>query len=104
MKRVVLVVTLCMTAACESSAGAEGMDRSEFVSTSVALRRATVAGELDGTMRDSILEAHGTTEAELRDYIEQRADDPEAIADTWREIMDSIAARDSLTADNDSTS
>lgn len=105
MKRALVALALIALApACEATSGEDGMGRSEFVATYVALRRATVQGELDEATRDSILEAHGTTQEALRDYIEQRADDPEAIADTWREIMDSIASRDTLTAQPDSTS
>ena len=89
-------------AACDGGGAEGGMSRSEFVATYVALRRATVAGQLDAVTRDSILDAHRTSEAELRAYIEQRADDPDAIADTWREVMDSIAARDSAETDTDS--
>ena len=105
MKRALVALLLVALApACDASRGEKGIGRSEFVATYVALRRATVRGELDAATRDSILEAHGVSAGELRDYIEQRADDPEAIADTWREIMDSVAVRDTLTAEPDSTS
>ena len=103
MKRALVALALVAGAACDAARD-DGMSRTEFVATYVALRRATVAGELDAAKRDSILEAHGTTAEELRDYIERRADDPQGIADTWREIMDSIAARDTLAAPDDSTS
>ena len=101
MKPSVLIAALVLAGACRP-AGEEGMSREAFVATYIDLRSATVAGELDAGTRDSILEAHGTTEAELRAYLDQRADDPEAIADTWREVMDSVAAAaDTVAAEAD---
>ena len=99
MRRATLVALLALGggAACDASAE-EGMARGDFVATYIDLRRATVAGELDAATRDSILAAHGTSEEELRAYVERHADDPEAIADTWREIVDRTAARDSVAA------
>ena len=97
-RRAGLVLALALVAGCQAPEGEEGIERDGFVATYVALRRATVAGELDSERRDSILEAHRTSEEELRAYIERHADDPDAIADTWREINDSIAARDSASA------
>ena len=96
-----LLGALLLVSACERPASYDGLEREEFVATYVDLRRATVAGELDAQTRDSILEAHGTTEEALRDYIEQRAEDPEAIAETWREINERITARDTMSADDD---
>jgi hypothetical protein len=96
-----LLLAAALLVACQDSDADNGIDRSRFVATYVDLRRATNARALDDATRDSILEAHGTTEAELRAYVELRANDPEAIADTWREIMDSIAAGDSIVAQKD---
>ena len=102
MRRAVpLLGALLLASACERPATYDGLEREEFVATYVDLRRATVAGELDEQTRDSILEAHGTTEEALRDYVEQRAEDPEAIADTWREINERISARDTMPVDDD---
>ena len=88
----VVAVALAASAGCADVAEEEGMGRDEFVSTYLDLRRATVDGRLDEAVRDSILDAHGTTDEEMRAYVDARADDPDAIAQTWREITDSIAA------------
>ena len=102
MRRAVLAaLALALAAGCDTPASEGGVERDEFVAAYVALRRATIAGELYPARRDSILEAHGTSEAELRAYIERHADDPAALADTWRAINDSIAARDSAATASD---
>ena len=94
-----LLATGFVAAACEQRTDAEIEGRATFVATYIDLRRATVAGTLDDGVRDSILRAHGTTEEELRAYVEQHAEDPATLSDTWREIMDSLTARDSVAAD-----
>lgn len=88
-------------AACDDDEP-DGIDRSDFVAAFVDLRAATVQGTLDSLVRDSILDAHGLTEADLRAYIQARSDDPDALSETWREVLDSIAARDSAAALPDS--
>lgn len=93
-----IAALLVIGAACDEGADAGGMDRSEFVAAFVDLREATVLGTLDSARRDSILAAHEVTEVDLRAYIEAHSDDPDALAETWREVLDSIAARDSAAA------
>ena len=100
MKRGVLVLALALLA-CDRPAGESGIDRETFVATYVDLRRATVDGRLDDATRDSILDAHGTTADELRAFVTARADDPEAIADAWRDIHETLTAPpDSVLADS----
>ena len=104
MIRPLLAGTLAFSiVACEGRTE-DGISREDFVRAYVDLRGATVDGRLDAATRDSILEAHGTSEEELRAYIETRAANPEDIADTWREIMDSIAAREAPPAEPDTLS
>lgn len=101
-----LVPTLALTslAGCGGEAEQPPIDRETFVSTYVALRRAMVADTLEAGTRDSILAAHEVTADELRAWIEVQADDPEALAEVWREVLDSLtAAPDSLTADSAET-
>lgn len=99
LRRPALVALVAGTAAlgaCDEPAeGAEGIDRQTFVATYADLRRAVVADSLDDAVRDSILAARGVTEADLRDYVDRRATDPDALSKTWREVLDTIAARDS---------
>ena len=97
------LIGLAFAAACGGGGDEQGVSRAAFVGAYIDLRGATVAGELDARTRDSILSAHGTTEEELRAYVTQRAEDPDAIADTWREIMDSIAAREIAAVASDTT-
>ena len=101
MRALLLVPLLAAAAACDDSTES-GISREEFVSTFVDLREAAVRGTLDSVVRDSILAAHDASEAELRAYIEARRGDPEALADTWRAVLDSIVARDSVAAAGDS--
>lgn len=78
--------------ACEAG-GDEGVDRDTFVAAYADLRRA--AGDsLDEAARDSILARHGVTADELRAFVERHSDDPATLAETWREVMDSLAPRD----------
>ncbi|HEX6588512.1 MAG TPA: hypothetical protein VF039_05770 [Longimicrobiales bacterium] len=101
--RALLPALLLATAAGACGEPAEdGIGREDFVATFVDLREAAVRGTLDDAARDSILAAHDATEAELRAYIEARRADPEALADTWRVVLDSIVARDSVAAARDS--
>jgi hypothetical protein len=95
-----LVLGAFAAAGCEPAAP-EGIDRDTFIAAYVDLRRAAVDGQLDSLVRDSILRAHDVTETELRGYIDERRDDPAAISDTWREIMDSIAPPDTGTESDD---
>jgi hypothetical protein len=99
-----VVAMIALLADCDGGAERGGIERAEFVATFVDLREATVRGTLDSASRDSILAAHGVTEAELRAYVEARSDDPDALAETWREVLDSVAARDSAAAPPDSNS
>ena len=99
-----LVALVALLAGCGGDAERGGIERAEFVATFVDLREATVRGTLDSASRDSILGAHDVTEAELRAYVEARSDDPEALAETWRAVLDSVAARDSAAAPPDTTS
>lgn len=96
----VLLALAVLGGACDAPAAEGGIERDAFIATYVDLRRATVDGRLDAATRDSILGAHGTTEEELRAYVTARADDPEAIADTWREINEILTApTDTVSAD-----
>lgn len=96
-----LVSGAVLTACTERPAEPDGIDRETFVAVYVDLRQAVVAGAGDSAVRDSILAGHGLTEAELRAYVDERAGDPAGLAETWREIMDSIAARDTAGARSD---
>ncbi len=93
-----LAALFACTAACGDSGDPGGIEQSEFVATFLDLREATIRARLDSTRRDSILAEHEVTEAQLRAYIEARSKDPNALAETWREVLDSIAARDSAAA------
>ena len=97
-----LLAIAAMAPSCGDDDARGGIGRGQFAAAFVDLREATVRGTLDSASRDSILNAHGLTEAELRAYLEARGDDPEALADTWREVLDSIAARDSTAVTPDS--
>ena len=101
---VVLLALVVAAAGCDDGPAGGGLEREVFVRTFVDLRQATVAGTLDSVRRDSILGAHGVTEAELRAYVQARAEDPEALAATWREVLDTIAARDSVARLSDTVS
>jgi len=79
-----------------------GIDRDTFVATYVDLRLAALAGALDSLARDSILRSHDVTEADLRAYLESRADDPAALSKTWREVMDRMAPPDTVLESDDS--
>ena len=98
-----LLVACAIVAGC-GGGETDGLERSEFVAAFLDLREASVRGTLDSTSLDSILGAHDVTEAELRAYVAARSDDPDALAETWREVLDSIAARDSAAAPVDSVS
>lgn len=92
-----LVAALCAFAfvGCDEPEPHAGIDRDTFVRVYLDLRAATVAGTLDAAARDSILAAHDVGEEDMQAFIEGRAADPDALAQTWRDVMDSIAARDS---------
>lgn len=92
-----------LTACTEPSAEAVGIERERFVAVYIDLRDAMVDGAADSAGRDSVLAAHGVTRDELRAYVDAYADDPAALAETWREIMDSVAARDTTRTTDDST-
>ena len=97
-RALVPVLAFCaggLAAACDDSGASEGIDEDTFVATYVDLRSAVVADSLDAAVRDSILAAHDVTAADLRGYVERRAMDPDALAETWRAILDTVAARDS---------
>ncbi|HUF13549.1 MAG TPA: hypothetical protein VMN78_10650 [Longimicrobiales bacterium] len=93
-------IALCagLTMACAEESESEGIDEETFVGTYVDLRGAVVADSLDAAVRDSILAAHDVTAADLRDYVDRHAANPDGLAETWRAILDSIAARDSAAA------
>ena len=93
-----MLLLVAVWLACARTEDPPGIDRDTFVAAYVDLRRATVAGRLDAAVRDSILRAHDVSEADLRAYIESRADDPAALSATWTEIRDSLAATDSAAA------
>lgn len=98
-----LLLAACAATACDPGAGSDGgLDRSDFVAAYVDLRQALLRDSLDEERRDSILAAHGVTADGMRDYVERHADDPAALADAWREVIDSTAARDSAAAARDS--
>lgn len=99
-----LLALIAVAYGCDDGAGQGGIGRSEFVRAFVDLREATVRGTLDSVRLDSILTEHGVTEAELRAYVEAHSADPDALAATWREVLDSVAARDSAAAAPDSVS
>ena len=102
MTRGALLFALAIAlAACEAPTADAGIDRETFVATYVDLRRATVDGRLDESVRDSILAARGTTQEELRAFLTSREDDPQAVADAWREINETLTAPPD-TADADS--
>lgn len=99
----VLLLGACAASACDPGDGSDGgIDRSDFVAAYVDLRQAVLRDSVDEARRDSILAVHGVTADEMRDYIERHADDPAALADTWREVIDNTAARDSAAAARDS--
>jgi hypothetical protein len=87
-----LLALALLAGACDTPDADAGIDREAFVATYVALRRATLEGRLDEPTRDSILEAHGTTEEELRAWLRAREDDPQSIAEAWREINETLSA------------
>ena len=93
-----LAVTSLTLGCADRSREADGIDRGTFVATYIDLRRAVIAGSLDDTVRDSILALHDVSEADLRDYVDRHATDPEVLSATWREVLDSIARRDSAVA------
>lgn len=90
----VAALCACVMFACDEPEPQTGIGRDAFVRAYLDLRAATVAGTLDAATRDSILTAHDISEDEMQAFIEGRADDPEALAQIWRDVMDSIAARD----------
>lgn len=95
-----IALLLPIAAGCGQADGGDApMDRSTYVAAYVDLREAVMLDDSLGEQeRDSILALHGISADEMRAYIERHAHDPAALADTWREVMDSIAARDSVAA------
>ena len=97
-----LVLAALLLGACDRGAAeADGLERQRFVATMVDLRRAIADGRFSESVRDSILEAHDVTADELRAWVTNHADDPQAYADTWREINETLLAPED-TADVDS--
>lgn len=98
------VVALALSAGlagCDGRGNGErGIDRETFVAAYTDLRLAIFDDVFDEATRDSILASHDVTEDELRAFVDRHADDPDALAEAWREVMDSLAAYDAARADS----
>jgi hypothetical protein len=94
----ILFAALCavLLLSCRSDR-ATTLDRDEFVTTVVELRRAAM--ELRGdpgayeVRREQLLQARGVTEDELRQYVEVHAGDVQHMAEVWNEINSELSER-----------
>ena len=95
-----LCIVLLPAAGCSGESRAErgqGLTRERFIELIVELREAerSVAGEdsalaLFAVRKAEILERHGTSEAEVRTFVEASARDLRTLSSTWEEIADRL--------------
>lgn len=90
MRTVLLCAVVALLAACGRGTDTMGLSDERFVSIVVELRRAAdlTRREPDTypARRDSILDAAGVTEAQLRSYIDAHAEDLQHMAGIWADI------------------
>lgn len=94
MRQLAIALALAAQAALAVGCGrgdiVAGVSDSTFVHTMVALRQLPVGSTLDtaarARSRDSILQAHGVTAAQLESAAARLADQPERAAQLWRVI------------------
>lgn len=81
--------------ACSLGADATGLSDERFIAVVVELRRATEHTRSDSeqfpVLRDSILDAAGVTEAQLRAYVDAHAGDLRHMAEIWSTINRRLA-------------
>ena len=73
----------------EPSAGTRDISRDEFIETYTALLKAEAAAEDSADARSRkawVLERRGITQADLERFAMKHADDPDYMAELWREI------------------
>ena len=105
--RIAAVLCLLILTACGGDEATEpALSRDEFVEVIVDLREAEravaeedSAAELFAARKAEILERHGTSEEEIREYVRASTGDLQGMADTWEEI----SGRLGRAADPDST-
>lgn len=86
---IALLAAGLLTAACGSEPVIETIDRQDFIHTYADLRIAAVrtdSSRVAAAARDSILTAHGVTEADLMTFAEVHAGDLDFMRDVWNEV------------------
>ncbi len=83
---------LLATAACPwEPAGTRGTISAErFIAVNVDLRRIDPAAEDAAEQRSRVLAEHGITGAELRAFVEARAERPQELARIWTQIQERL--------------
>lgn len=91
----VLLLTACRGG--DTTASASVLTDDDFIEVMVELREAEraveaadSAAELFATRKAGILEQHGTTEDEIRAYVQAASRDLRALDETWNEISERL--------------
>lgn len=94
MRTIPVLAMLAFVFACGSGGDATGLSDERFIEVVVELRRAAAQTRADPdafTMRrDSILEAAGVTEAQVRGYVDAHAEDLRHMATIWATINERL--------------
>jgi hypothetical protein len=93
--KTLVMLAAALLAACGAGSGAPGLTDERFVTVVVELRRA--AAETRGNpgaypaRRDSILQAAGVTEDQLRAYVDAHGGDLRHMAEIWADVNRRLA-------------
>lgn len=95
MIRFLALAMVAVIVACSPGADAAGLSDERFIAVVVELRRATEHTRSDSErfpmLRDSILDAAGVTEVQLRAYVDAHADDLRHMAEIWSTVNRRLA-------------
>jgi hypothetical protein len=95
LRMLVMLAAAALLTACGAGSGTTGLTDERFVTVVVELRRA--AEETRGNpgafpaRRDSILQAAGVTEDQLRAYVDVHAGDLRHMAEIWADVSRRLA-------------
>ena len=94
--RTLCLVALCHAAvACADADDSAIMERDTFVDALVDLRASAAAVDSQdfAPVRDSILELHGVDSLTVQRYVAALSDDPQVMAELWKQIDARLKAR-----------
>lgn len=99
LRPLTVLLTAASLAGCSDDPEPQHIDRATFVAAYTDLRLAARDDRFDDGVRDSILDAHGISEEELRTFVDAHAADPTVLSEAWKAVTERMAAIDSAAAD-----